>query len=312
MNEQTLGFVTETARAQAPLRGLSRRVMTPPEAPGFAGPGHTAVEVLRPTALDRTDPFVLLMDDRIDFGSGRQIGGAHPHAGLETVTLVLDGSIEDRDEGVVSAGDAIWMTAGRGIIHNEHVNAQGYVRVLQLWIGLPRQLRDTEPRFELIPFATLPIRREPGVEARLYSGSSGALSSPTFNHVPVTLVDFRLEPGASVEQELPAEYQGFLYVIGGAVSVSDDNAPLRTGEVGFFEHDARRGPTTLRLTANGSEPAHVVLYAGAPHGDPTVQHGPFVAGSLQDIPRLAREYQAGRFVRMSSLARSARAAGASS
>ena len=178
MNEQTLGFVTETARAQAPLRGLSRRVMTPPEAPGFAGPGHTAVEVLRPTALDRTDPFVLLMDDRIDFGSGRQIGGAHPHAGLETVTLVLDGSIEDRDEGVVSAGDAIWMTAGRGIIHNEHVNAQGYVRVLQLWIGLPRQLRDTEPRFELIPFATLPIRREPGVEARLYSGSSGALSSP--------------------------------------------------------------------------------------------------------------------------------------
>lgn len=263
--------------------------------------------MLRPTALGRTDPFVLLMDDRIDFGAGRQIGSAHPHAGLETVTLVLEGSIEDRDEGVLSAGDALWMTAGRGIVHNEHVNAKGYVRVLQLWIGLPRHLRDTEPRFEAIPFGTLPIRREPGVEARLYSGSTGALSSPTFNHVPVTLVDFRLEPGARVEQQLPAEYQGLMYVIGGAVSVSDDPVPLRTGEVGFIESDSRRGPTTLRLTASGSEPAQVVLYAGAPHGDPTVQHGPFVAGSREDIPRLAREYQSGRFVPMSSLTRSAHA-----
>lgn len=312
MNEQTLGFISEHGTSPKPARTLSRRQMTPPPAPGFAGPGHTAVEVLRPTALGRTDPFVLLMDDRIDFGTGKQIGGAHPHAGLETVTLVLEGSIEDRDEGVLSAGDALWMTAGRGIIHNEHVNAKGYVRVLQLWIGLPRRLRDAEPRFELIRSATLPVQREPGVEARLYSGSTGALTSPTFNHVPVTLVDFRLEAGASVEQELPAEYQGFLYVIGGALSVSDEATPLRTGEVGFLERDSRRGPTALRLTASGGEPARAVLYAGAPHGDPTVQHGPFVAGSLGDISRLAGEYQAGRFVRMSSLAGRARSAGASS
>jgi len=309
MSSQTSESIDVNATAHASVqRTLTRRVMTPPPAPGFAGPGHTAVEVLRPTALGRTDPFVLLMDDRIDFGTGRQIGGAHPHAGLETVTLVLEGSIEDRDEGVVSAGDAIWMTAGRGIIHNEHVNAQGYVRVLQLWIGLPERLRSAEPRFELIPFATLPVRREAGVEARLYSGSSGALVSPTQNHVPVTLVDFRLEPGARVEQSLPADYQGFLYVVGGAISVADDPVPLRTGEVGFFERTEARGPTALRLQASGGEPAQVVLYAGAPHGNPMVQHGPFVAGSLHDIPELAREYQAGRFVRMSSLARSARAA----
>src|SRR5688500_3163996 len=99
------------------IRQLTRTVTTAPPAPGFIGEGHTAVEVVRPTALGASDPFVLLMDDRLDIPERRQIGGAHPHAGLETVTLVLEGTIQDRDEGELSEGDLIWMTAGRGIIH---------------------------------------------------------------------------------------------------------------------------------------------------------------------------------------------------
>ena len=102
-------------------RTLSVVVSPPPPGPGFIGEGHTAVEVLDPRALEQSDPFVLLMDDRLDIAQRRAIGGAHPHAGLETVTLILEGSLNDRDEGALGAGDAIWMTAGRGIIHNEHV-----------------------------------------------------------------------------------------------------------------------------------------------------------------------------------------------
>jgi redox-sensitive bicupin YhaK (pirin superfamily) len=49
------------------------------------------------------------------------------------------------------------------------------------------------------------------VELRLYSGTSGGLRSPTRNHVPVTLADLRLEPGATVEQDLPVSYNGFFY-----------------------------------------------------------------------------------------------------
>ena len=44
------------------------------------------------------DPFILLMDDHLDIGD-RPVGGPHPHAGFETVTLILDGAIIDRDEG---------------------------------------------------------------------------------------------------------------------------------------------------------------------------------------------------------------------
>src|SRR5918993_1448938 len=173
-------------------RTFERILRTPPPEPGFIGEGTTAVGGCSPTALTASDPFVLLMDDRLEIAQRRVIGGAHPHAGLETVTLVLEGSLRDRDEGELSAGDVLWMNAGRGVIHNEHVEATGHARVLQLWIGLPARERSGEPSFELIPRASLPIRREPGVEARLYSGRTGTLGSATRNRVPVTMVDFRL------------------------------------------------------------------------------------------------------------------------
>src|SRR5216110_1628152 len=131
-------------------RRLSRVVSTPAPAPGFIGQGHTAVEVVAPKDLGATDPFVLLMDDRLEIARRRAIGGPHPHAGLETVTLVLEGTLHDRDEGALGAGDLVWMTAGRGIIHNEAVEASGRSRVLQLWIALPARLRETAPRFEII------------------------------------------------------------------------------------------------------------------------------------------------------------------
>ncbi len=289
----------EKSVISASERRVVRRETTPPPAPGFAGPGHTAVEVLTSRALAQSDPFVLLMDDRLAFGDGKQVGGAHPHAGLETVTLLLDGEVKDRDEGVLRAGDAVWMTAGRGIIHNEHVEASGFVRILQLWVTLPPDRRDAEPRFEHIPLSRLPIRKELGATARLYSGTTGTLSSPTQNHVPVTLVDFLLEPNASIVQELPSSYNGFVYVLEGPMEVG--GRVLDVGDVGWLESPGGR---SLRLRA-GSQGGRAVLYAGEPQNAPIVQYGPFVAGSLQDIPKLYERYSKGTFTRMSSLRDSA-------
>src|SRR5258705_10961705 len=85
----------------------------------------------------RTDPFIALMDDHLDMGE-RQVGGAHPHAGFETVTLVLDGTLHDADEGgLIHAGEVQWMTAGSGIIHGEKARTLGHVRLLLLWLSLP-------------------------------------------------------------------------------------------------------------------------------------------------------------------------------
>ena len=181
-------------------RGIARVVTTAPPSPGFIGEGHTAVSVIDPKEFARNDPFIVLMDDRIDLEPGREAGGAHPHGGFETVTFVVEGELRDRHEGTLSTGDVLWMTAGSGVIHNENVVPLGKSRILQLWLTLPQQDRWAAPRFEHIARDAAPVRREPGAEARVYSGSSGSARATTHNYVPVTLVDVRLESGATFEQ----------------------------------------------------------------------------------------------------------------
>jgi hypothetical protein len=280
-------------------RTFERVLPAPPIEPGFMGEGHTAVQVLDSDALTKSDPFVLLMDDRIEVPTKRVMGGAHPHAGLETVTLLLEGTMEDQDEGKLSAGDLVWMTAGRGIIHSEHIEMQGRTRILQLWIRLSKAERAAPPRFEIVKGEAAPVRKEPGAVARLYSGSTGALTSPTLNHVPVTLIDLKLDPSSSFEQELPASYNGFVYVLSGAVRVA--NGPwLSEGQVGWLDRHPGTEPTALRFTSR-DEGARLVLYAGEPQNEPLIHHGPFVADDQQTLVHMFQEFRAGRFQKMSEL-----------
>lgn len=281
-------------------RRIARVVTVPPLAPGFVGPGHLAAQVVPPEDFVLNDPFILLMDDHLDIAD-RTVGEPHPHAGFETVTLLLEGAIYDRDEGgVINAGEVQWMTAGRGIIHGENVATKGKVRLLQLWLTLPKEQRWTTPGFQTIHTDAVPVRREPGVEVRIYSGASGGLRSRTQNQVPITIVEITMDPHASLEQDIPTSYNGFAFVIHGSVTIGENAESLKTGQVGWLDRLNGKGSSVLQLVA-GEEGARLVLYAGQPQGDPIVSYGPFIGDSKEDIVRLFTEYRAGQFVRMSEL-----------
>lgn len=286
-------------------RRIARVVTVPPLAPGFVGPGHLAAQVVSPEDFVLNDPFIMLADDHLDIGES-SVGGPHPHAGFETVTLVLDGAIYDRDEGgVISAGEVQWMTAGRGIIHGENVATKGRVRLLQLWLTLPKTQRWTTPAFQDIHADAVPVRRELGVEVRVYSGASGGSVSATRNQVPVTLIEAGLKSGASVDLDVPVSFNGFVFVVRGSVRAGNDATDLKADQVGWLDRPAGEGASLLRVTA-GDDGARLVLYAGQPQGDPIVSHGPFIGDSMQDIVRLYTEYRAGGFQRMSDLAHAGR------
>src|SRR5271165_1608803 len=144
-----------------------------------------------------TDPFLALMEDWFPRG----VFGKHPHRGIETVTYVVAGRIDHYDnqghEGTIGPVDVQWMTAGRGLIHNE-IPAEGVtVHSLQLWVNLPATDKMTAPRYQDLAGDAVPVRRQPGVEVRVFSGASGGVTAPTKNFVPVTMVEIRLDRGAS-------------------------------------------------------------------------------------------------------------------
>jgi len=128
--------------ARSPIlgtRSLAHVVTLPPPRPGFIGEGHTAIHVIDSRDFAHNDPFIMLADDRVDLPPGQRAGGPHPHAGFEIVTFAVEGEARDRDEGLLRAGDVLWMTAGSGVVHNEDLEPLGKVRILQLWTTLPRK-----------------------------------------------------------------------------------------------------------------------------------------------------------------------------
>jgi len=283
------------------VRALADVITLPAPGPGFIGEGHTAVHVMEGREFARTDPFIMLADDRINLPPGTRAGGPHPHAGFEIVTFAVEGEARDRDEGLLRAGDVLWMTAGSGVVHNEDVEPLGKLRILQLWTTVPSGSRWAPPRFAHVPLEQVPVRREPGIEARVYSGTSGAVHAPSHTYLPLTIVDVRLGPGAVFEQEVPASFNGFLYPIDGEIVVDGTRRQrLATGQIGWLESG---GPsTTIRLTA-GKNGSRVMLYAGERQNVPIVAHGPFVGETRADLVRVSRAYAEGRMPRVSELGR---------
>jgi redox-sensitive bicupin YhaK (pirin superfamily) len=291
----------DSARPTVADRGVSRVITLPAPGPGFIGDGHTAIHVIDARDFRENDPFIMLADDRVDLPPGQRAGGPHPHGGFEIVTFVVEGELRDRDEGLLRAGDVLWMTAGSGVVHNEAVEPLGKVRILQLWVKLPSVSSWAAPRFAHFPREQAPVRQEGGIEARVYSGASGSVHAPSRIYLPLTMVDVRLASNAVFTQELPPAYNGFLYPLDGDLLVDGtDPRRLSVGQIGWL--DSAASSTTVRLTA-GADGARVMLYAGERQNVPIVTHGPFVGESRSDLLRLSQAYLDGRMPRVSDLHR---------
>ncbi|KAA9355023.1 pirin family protein [Larkinella humicola] len=273
-------------------------VYTPPAQPGFLGPDHTARAVIH-TSFSESDPFILLMDDVLDKKGGEPVGGPHPHAGFETVTLILEGELGD-DDHRMKAGDFQMMTAGSGIVHTETIDRKTRMRLLQLWLNLPKKDRWTAPRVQDLTVETVPRVSESGLEIRLYSGSFAGITSPVQNHVPVIIADIQLQPGVSTTQQLPASFNTFLYVVGGSVGIGKEGKLLKENQVGWLDKFSGDALSDLQLTA-GETGGRVILYAGQPQHDPIVSYGPFIGDTESDIKGLYQVFRQGKMGHVSVL-----------
>ena len=244
----------------------------------------------------RHDPF-LMLDEILSDEAADYIGGfpPHPHRGFETVTYMLEGLMQHKDHmgnvGLLKPGGAQWMTAGRGVIHEEMPQQdEGRLHGFQLWLNLPAaekmkpaDYRDIEP--EQIPEATVA-----GAKLRLIAGQldiadqhfSGPINGDEY---PVTtdplIVDVALQAGTELTLPITAGHNDFIYLfegeLNGAIQAVTAPAAIKLGD----------GEAVSLSSAQG---ARLLLLAGKPLNEPVAQRGPFVMNTQEELYQAMKDY----------------------
>ena len=274
------------------------KVYTPASQQGFLGKGHIARPVIQ-VDFTESDPFIMLMDDMLDKKDNVPVGGPHPHAGFETVSLLLEGEMGEEPH-IMKAGDFEMMTAGSGIVHTEIISKQTRMRLLQLWLNLPKHERHALPRIQTLTYKNVSKTSSDGVDISVYSGSLANVSSPVKNHTPVTIAEIRMKPGSSTTLHIPAHFTTFLYVIDGNLLVGADQKVLTKDQVGWLDRQVENGDSELILKTE-VDGARLVLYSAEPQHHEIVSHGPFIADTMDDIKQLYADYRFGKMGHISEV-----------
>jgi quercetin 2,3-dioxygenase len=167
-------------------------------------------------------------------------------------------------------------------------------------VNLPKEKRRTTPRVQDLPLDHVPSSSKEGVHIKLYSGSFSSLKSPVLNYVPIIIADITIEAGTSTIQHIPANYNTFLYVIQGSVTIGEEDKLLNQDQVGWLNLLSDDVESELKLIA-GEKGVRFILYAGKPTGETIISHGPFIADSAEDIQRLYKEFRQGQMKHISTV-----------
>ncbi len=263
------------------------------------------------------DPFLLLDDFRNESPEDYRAGFPwHPHRGIETITYVLAGSVEHGDSignsGVITPGDVQWMTAGRGIFHQEMPagDENGRMHGFQLWANLPAALKMTEPRYQEIKSADIPeLIDDDGTRARLIVGNFWGARGPVEGIAadPV-YVDISLPPG--LRKTLPVEMMShaFAYVFAGDGKFVDASGPLPvptedlvTEQITYSTPAENRSLILFdkgdSITVQAGEAGiRFLLVSGRPLQEPVAWHGPIVMNTEGELKQAFRDLEAGTFI----------------
>lgn len=243
------------------------------------GAGVSLNRVIGTEALDNADPFLLLDEfkstDNKDYISGFPM---HPHRGFETITYMVEGSFTHRDskgnEGHLKAGEVQWMTAGKGIIHEEMpAMDSGQLWGYQLWINLPAKLKMIEPKYRHLTSSEMPVVYEEGLQVKIISGNYGSMEGPIELYFPVHYFDVRLN-GGTFEKELKGT--NLIYVHTGKVKIAaDKELEVSAGNLCIISDFHN-----IKVTG---ENAGFLYLSSEPLKEKIARYGPFVMNEMDEV-----------------------------
>src|SRR5438093_9175182 len=265
-----------------------------------------------------TDPF-LLFDDFRNERPADYIAGFpwHPHRGIETITYVLAGTVLHGDSlgnsGQLGAGDIQWMTAGRGILHQEMPQGDptGRMHGFQLWANLPSSLKMTAPRYQDVGGKDMPeIVDDDGTRVRVVCGSFWGKKGPVDGiAADPTYLDVSVPAGRRKTLAVDARRNAFAYVFEGSGSFRDASPPqgVLTDQPGPVEHIVREqtGNRSLVLFDAGDEVTvqagdngiRFLLVSGTPIEEPVAWYGPIVMNTNAELQQAVTELRNGTFIK---------------
>jgi redox-sensitive bicupin YhaK (pirin superfamily) len=265
------------------------------------------------------DPF-LLFDDFRGEAPDDYIRGFpwHPHRGIETITYVLEGTVEHGDSlgntGTLGAGDIQWMTAGSGIMHQEMPtgNAKGQMHGFQLWGNLPSSLKMTDPRYQDIPSMEIPeVTDDDGTTVRVVAGEFWGKTGPVDGiAADPQYLDVTIPAGVKKTFRIDTYRRAFAYVFQGAAAFVDASRPsgvLLEKEVMGQEvniRDLSGNRTVVRFGSGdevtvqaGEEGVRFLLISGAPIEEPVAWHGPIVMNTREELQQAMKDLRNGTFIK---------------
>jgi quercetin 2,3-dioxygenase len=248
--------------------------------------------------LNYVDPFLLLdhfeSTNPADYQAGFPL---HPHRGIETVTYLLRGAVRHRDSvgnaGEIGPGDLQWMSAGRGILHEEmpQVRPEG-VAGFQLWVNLPAKQKMNAPRYQNIHAHEIPVvERNGGATVRVIAGTIDGTRGPITGIVAEpSYLDVALANGGSLALPIPRSHSAFAYLFEGEARVGAENTLPVTAPKLIVWVDG----DSIEVHAD-NKPARFLLVSGKPLNEPIARYGPFVMNTQAEIQQTLRELQEGTF-----------------
>ncbi|MCC7034315.1 MAG: pirin family protein [Acidobacteria bacterium] len=264
------------------------------------------------------DPFLLFDDFRNERPEDYVAGFPwHPHRGIETITYVLAGTVDHGDslgnQGSLGAGDVQWMTAGRGIVHQEmpRGDAHGRMHGFQLWANLPRALKMTAPRYQDVKAPDIPaVIDDDGTHVRVICGEFWGRRGPVDGiAADPRYLDISVAPGRRKTLPVALGTNAFAYVFAGSGTFRDASSPraVATELVGQGDEPVMTdvGNRSLVVFDRGDEVTvqaaedgiRFLLVSGRPIEEPVAWYGPIVMNTQEELRQAFAELREGTFLR---------------
>jgi redox-sensitive bicupin YhaK (pirin superfamily) len=271
--------------------------------PHWVGDGFPVRSILsHATHGDHASPFLLLdYAGPAAFAPAKQPRGVgvHPHRGFETVTIVYQGELEHRDStghsGLIGQGDVQWMTAARGILHEEFhsesfTRTGGTLEMVQLWVNLPAAKKNANPGYQTILDHDIPVVDLPGGAGRIrvIAGEFAGQKGPASTFTQIDLWDLQMRRDAETSLSLPEGHSLGIVVLSGTVLVNGRDI-VREAQLVLFD----RSGGDISLEANND--VRLLVLSGEPIDEPVVMQGPFVMSTADEISQAMADFRSGRF-----------------